>query len=75
MERRNTIIERDNGQSMATFSLIAVIVVVALIGLFVWQPWNVSTRSNSTTTVSAPAPAAGGAANGGSASTSNGGAK
>ncbi|MGD1066341.1 MAG: hypothetical protein ABR975_05950 [Vulcanimicrobiaceae bacterium] len=75
MERRNTLVERDNGQAMATFSLIAVIVVVALIGLFVWQPWNMSTRTSSTTTVTAPAPAAGGAANSGSASTSNGGAK
>jgi hypothetical protein len=51
MEERNISVDRDTGGSLATFSLVAVIVVVALIGLFVWQPWNAtSTRSDGTTT-------------------------
>jgi len=45
--------ERDSGSSMATFSLVAVIVVVGLIALFVWQPWNL-TSPNSTTTITQP---------------------
>ncbi|HEX3551060.1 MAG TPA: hypothetical protein VHT53_11820 [Candidatus Elarobacter sp.] len=42
--------DRENGSSLATFSLVAVIVVVALIALFVWQPWNQTTRANGTST-------------------------
>jgi hypothetical protein len=46
MERRNITIERDDGGSVATFSLTAVLVVVALIALFVWQPWISTTTTN-----------------------------
>src|ERR1700680_1373191 len=52
MEERNVTVDRENGGSLATFSLVAVIVVVALIALFVWQPWNATstTRSDGNTT-------------------------
>lgn len=45
MEERNVTVDRDNGGSLAAFSLVAVLVVVALIGLFVWQPWSGSTTT------------------------------
>jgi hypothetical protein len=73
MEERNVTVDRENGDSLATFSLVAVIVVVAVIALFVWQPWNSSstTRSNSTnTTVTQPNT---GSNPGSSTNTSNGG--
>lgn len=57
-DRTNAIDARENGSAMATFSLVAVIVVVGLIALFVWQPWNITTRSNSTTTINQPGAAA-----------------
>lgn len=49
----NSSVARDDSGSLATFSLLAVIVVVALIALFVWQPWNATTtsRSNTNTTI------------------------
>jgi len=59
VDDRTQVIEvRDSGSTMATFSLVAVIIVVGLIALFVWQPWNVTTRSNSTTTINQPGAAA-----------------
>ena len=50
MQERNVVV-RDNGGSVATFSIIAVIIVAAVVALFVWQPWNTTStqRSNSTT--------------------------
>jgi predicted negative regulator of RcsB-dependent stress response len=45
MEERNVTVDRDNAGSLAAFSLVAVLVVVALIGLFVWQPWTSSTTT------------------------------
>ncbi len=53
MNNRSKTAEHDNGSSMATFSLVAVIVVVGLIALFVWQPWNLTTP-NATTTITQP---------------------
>jgi hypothetical protein len=47
VDERKIIIERESGGSMANFSLVAVLVLVGLIALFVWQPWN--------TTLSTPA--------------------
>jgi predicted secreted protein len=58
MDDRTNLAERDTGNSMATFSLVAVIIVVGLIALFVWQPWNVTTRTNATTTITQPGAAA-----------------
>ncbi len=49
MEERNVIV-RDNGGSTAAFSLIAVVVVVGLIGLFIWQPWNTAPETQPVTT-------------------------
>jgi predicted negative regulator of RcsB-dependent stress response len=40
MNDRNVIVDRENGNALAAYSLIAVVVVAALIGLFIWQPWN-----------------------------------
>ena len=62
MEERNISVDRENGGSLATFSLIAVVVVALLIALFVWQPWNATggnattngTTTNSTTTNTNP---------------------
>jgi hypothetical protein len=54
MEERNITGERDNGGAMATFSLVAVLVIVALIGLFVWQPWNQTSTTHTTTNSSTP---------------------
>jgi cytoskeletal protein RodZ len=45
MEERNVTVDRDHAGSLAAFSLVAVLVVVALIGLFVWQPWTSSTTT------------------------------
>ena len=45
MEERNVTVDRDHAGSLAAFSLVAVLVVVALIGLFVWQPWSSSTTT------------------------------
>ncbi|HTW84643.1 MAG TPA: hypothetical protein VMD91_11285 [Candidatus Sulfotelmatobacter sp.] len=80
MERRNVITDStDNGSSLAMFSLIAVVVVAALIGLFVWQPWTTRTSSSTTTTVTTPAggansgTAAGGTSGAGGSSSTNGG--
>jgi predicted secreted protein len=58
VEDRTKLVDRESGNSMATFSLVAVIVVVGLIALFVWQPWNITTRTNSTTTITQPGAAA-----------------
>jgi hypothetical protein len=49
MDERNISIDRESGGSLATFSLVAVFVVVALIALFVWQPWNTTQDSGTTT--------------------------
>jgi hypothetical protein len=50
MQERNVVV-RDNGGSVAAFSIVAVIVVAAVVALFVWQPWNATStqRTNSTT--------------------------
>jgi len=58
VDDRTNVGDRDSGNAMATFSLVAVIVVVGLIALFVWQPWNITTRTNSTTTITQPGAAA-----------------
>ena len=50
MEEHDVTVDRENGGSLAVFSLVAVVIVVALIALFVWQPWNQTTRSNGTST-------------------------
>lgn len=48
MNEREVIV-RDNNGSIATFGIIAVIVVALLIALFVWRPWTNSDTTNSTT--------------------------
>ncbi|GAC1411195.1 MAG: hypothetical protein NVSMB64_20830 [Candidatus Velthaea sp.] len=70
MEERNVVV-RDNGGSMAAFSLIAVIVVVGLIALFVWQPWNSTSTSRTTdhSTTTQQSSGTTGGANGGSTTT------
>jgi hypothetical protein len=54
MDDRSVIGDHSSGNAMATFSLVAVIVVVGLIALFVWQPWNVTTEMQSATTIAQP---------------------
>jgi len=54
MNNHSTMDEPNSGNAMATFSLVAVIVVVGLIALFVWQPWNLTTDSQSTITITQP---------------------
>ena len=48
MNEREVIV-RDNNGSVATFGIIAVIVVAAIIALFVWRPWTNSDSTSTTT--------------------------
>jgi cytoskeletal protein RodZ len=79
MEERNVTVDRDHAGSLAAFSLVAVLVVVALIGLFVWQPWTSSTTTqrSANQTVTQPGTngttgSSGTATNGSSTTTSGG---
>jgi hypothetical protein len=57
MQERNVIV-RGGGGSVGITSFVALIVIAALIGLFIWQPWNntgsqrfmtITTQQNGTT--------------------------
>jgi len=48
MNDRDVVVRDSGSGSVATFAIVAVIVVAALIGLFVWQPWNTTTTSKTT---------------------------
>lgn len=51
MQERNVVV-RDGSGSVATMSLVAVIIIAALVALFVWQPWNsTSTQRTDSTTI------------------------
>ncbi len=66
------VIVRDNNGSVATFGIIAVIVVAALIALFVWRPWsNSDTTTNTTKTTINNPPANNGSDNGSSQTTTH----
>jgi hypothetical protein len=49
MIERRTVIVREGGDPIGTASLIALIVIAALIALFIWQPWNGTMLVRSTT--------------------------
>lgn len=51
MERR-TVIVREEGSSIGTISFITLLIVAAVIGLMIWQPWNGSVMTHSTTSTS-----------------------
>jgi len=46
MQDRNVV--RD-GESVGTTSLIALLVIAAIIGLFIWQPWSTASSVTFTT--------------------------
>jgi len=58
VDESSSLAEHDNGNAMATYSLVAVIVVVGLIALFVWQPWSLTSRTDVTTAIAQPGAAA-----------------
>lgn len=67
MNDRDVVVRDSGSGSVATFAIVAVIVVAALIGLFVWQPWNTTTTSKTTT---APSTTTGGTTTGGAPASS-----
>jgi hypothetical protein len=66
--------ERGSGTNSALVATVAIIAVVVLVGLFMWQPWNAQARHDSTTIVQPVAPGQNGAGAGNNAGSSNGGA-
>ncbi len=54
MDERNVVIVRDEGSSIGTFSLVAILIMAGVIALMIWQPWNglVTVRSTTVTTSS-----------------------
>ena len=73
MDDRNVVV-RDSDSSVATFGIIAVIIVAALVALFVWQPWNTTSQTTNHTTINqtVPAPAGGDNTSGTTSGTSGG---
>lgn len=54
---RDPVVVRDGNGNTTAVVIFGIIIVAALIGLFVWQPWNSSTHTStdSNTTVTQPA--------------------
>ena len=81
MQDRPVIVRDGSGSSnMAMFSIVAIVAIAVLVGLFYWQPWNTQPHNSTTTVISqpnnppaaqAPAAQAGGAQAGGANSGSN----
>jgi hypothetical protein len=52
--RDPVVVTGGGGNSTAIFAIVAVIVVAALVALFIWQPWNARTSTESTTVITNP---------------------
>lgn len=78
MADRPVIVQDANSSgNVAMFSIVAIVAIAVLVGLFYWQPWNSSAQRNSTTIITQPnnpAGQAGGANSGSSSGGANSGA-
>lgn len=53
---RDPVVVRDGSGNTTAIVIFGIIVIAAIIGLFVWQPWNTNTHTTTnSTTITQPA--------------------